>query len=86
MYYLGSVEDFRDVWSYSNIGFVMVGYLLEDISKKSWESLIREKLFTPLGMSSSVFLNEQTFPDMATPYVFVKGQGIQQSDPRLYYM
>lgn len=41
--------------SYSNYGYIIVGRILERVTGKTYESLMREKLFIPLGMSSCGF-------------------------------
>lgn len=43
------------LYNYSNIGYILVGAVLEHISGKSWEDLITEKLFVPLGMNTAGF-------------------------------
>lgn len=43
---------------YSNIGYLVIQQLLEDVLGKPYPQIIEEKIFTPLGMSSSTF----TFP------------------------
>ena len=40
---------------YSNAGYILLGAALERVSGKQWEILIKERLFTPLGMSSAGF-------------------------------
>ena len=40
---------------YSNAGYVVAGTMLEFITGKSWETLIQEELFAPLGISSAGF-------------------------------
>ncbi len=42
-------------WQYSNIGYVVVQQLLEDVLGRPLESIARERVFAPLGMSSSTF-------------------------------
>lgn len=42
-------------FSYSNIGYTIVGYIAEQITGKSWEKLMQEELFQPLGLSSAGF-------------------------------
>lgn len=44
----------NDFW-YGNIGLNIAGRVLEVISKKKFEILIRTKLFTPLGMTKTTF-------------------------------
>ena len=40
---------------YSNVNFVVAGAMLERLTGKSWEDLMRERLFVPLKMSSAGF-------------------------------
>ena len=40
---------------YSNIGYVIVGAVLEKITGKSWEQLMVQHIFNPLSMSSAGF-------------------------------
>jgi CubicO group peptidase (beta-lactamase class C family) len=40
---------------YSNLGFQIAGHVAERVTEKSWETLIQELLFRPLGMTSAGF-------------------------------
>ncbi|MDB6006980.1 MAG: penicillin-binding protein beta-lactamase class [Prosthecobacter sp.] len=40
---------------YSNAGFAIAGHMAEQVTGKSWEDLMREKIFRPLGMTSAGF-------------------------------
>lgn len=40
---------------YSNFSYIIAGHILERLSGKSWEVLMKEKIFNPLGMSSCGF-------------------------------
>jgi CubicO group peptidase (beta-lactamase class C family) len=40
-------------WSYSNSGYVLLGYLIEKITGGSYEKFVRENIFNPLGMRDS---------------------------------
>ena len=42
-------------YEYSNAGFAMAGAMLERVAGLSWEDLITEKLFKPLGMKTAKF-------------------------------
>ena len=68
--YLEPNLDFRSAWQYSNITYSAVGCLIEQITGKTWEEFVREKIFNPLGMNSSNFSFEEskTFSDFALPY------------------
>jgi CubicO group peptidase (beta-lactamase class C family) len=40
-------------FSYSNSGYVLLGYLIEKISGESYEKFLQENIFTPIGMKDS---------------------------------
>ena len=40
---------------YSNVGYVLVGAALEQLTGRAWEELMRERLFQPLGISTGGF-------------------------------
>lgn len=40
---------------YSNLGYMVAGAMAEKKTGKSWEALMQEKLFKPLGMTSAGF-------------------------------
>jgi D-alanyl-D-alanine carboxypeptidase len=42
-------------YAYSNVGYVIVGDILERATGQRFESLLRDRLFTALGMSSCIF-------------------------------
>jgi len=43
-------------WQYSNVGYVVLQQVLEDVSGKPFTQLAREIVFEPLGMNSSTLL------------------------------
>src|SRR5438105_4513018 len=57
-------------FSYSNSGYVLLGYLIEKISGMSYEKFVRENIFTPLGMKDSGYdSNSAVIPRRASGYV-----------------
>ncbi len=42
-------------FEYSNVGYILLGYIVESKYRKSWEEVIRKELFEPLGMTSAGF-------------------------------
>ena len=40
-------------WSYSNSGYVLLGYLLERVSGESYQKFLQDNIFDPLGMKDS---------------------------------
>jgi CubicO group peptidase (beta-lactamase class C family) len=45
----------RQVWQYNNFMFLAQGMIAEKLTGKTWEANIKEKIFTPLGMTESNF-------------------------------
>ena len=45
----------RGEYQYSNLGYMIAGCMAERATGKTWESLIKDRLFTPLGMMSAGF-------------------------------
>jgi CubicO group peptidase (beta-lactamase class C family) len=60
----------RQLWQYNNFMFLAQGSLAEKLSGKTWEQLIKEKIFTPLGMNASnTSMNDhQKAPDFSYGY------------------
>ncbi len=40
-------------WKYSNSGYVLLGYLIEMVSKESYQNFLQENILTPLGMKDT---------------------------------
>ena len=60
----------RQAWQYNNFMFLAQGVLAQKLSGKTWEELIKEKLFTPLGMTASntSIIDLQKAPDFSFGY------------------
>lgn len=64
-------------FSYSNNGYVVLGYLIEKMSGMPWQSYISEKVFRPLGMDASAYdLDGKRQPGYATGYYYDGAQYI----------
>lgn len=48
-----------EVFSYNNAAFYVAGRIVERVTKKPYESAIKELLFSPLGMTHSFFFAEE---------------------------
>lgn len=56
-------------WNYSNSGYVLLGYLIEKISGKTYSEFVQENIFTPLGMKDSGYdLNSAIIERRASGY------------------
>jgi CubicO group peptidase (beta-lactamase class C family) len=42
-------------WSYSNSAYSLLGYIIESVTKKHYEQVVRDYIFTPLKMTHSGF-------------------------------
>jgi len=42
-------------WNYSNSGYSLLGYIIEIVTKRSYEQVVRRYIFTPLQMTHSGF-------------------------------
>ncbi|MFI6306161.1 serine hydrolase [Amycolatopsis thailandensis] len=48
-----------ETFSYCNSGFVLMGRVIEKLTGQTWDAAMREKLFTPLGLTHTVTLPEE---------------------------
>ena len=69
--FLEPASDLRERFHYNNLMYMTAGYALEEISGKSWETLVTERIFKPLGMKHSNFTVQdmQKSSDFACPYL-----------------
>jgi CubicO group peptidase (beta-lactamase class C family) len=57
-------------WRYSNSGYVLLGYLIERISGRSYAQFVRENIFDPLGMKDTGYDSfTKIIPHRATGYI-----------------
>ena len=75
--YMEPSAEIRQKWQYNNFMFLLQGMVTEKITGKSWENNIREKIFTPLGMTgSNVSIDELQKSDDASIGYDVKKDSI----------
>jgi CubicO group peptidase (beta-lactamase class C family) len=72
----------RQTWQYNNFMFLVQGMIAEKLSGKSWEKNIKEKIFTPLGMTSSNFSIHDLAkaPDAFLGYTLYKDSIIRKTE------
>ena len=64
-----------DKWSYSNIGYVMLGILIHKVSGQFYGDFLQERVFKPLGMTTARIISEADIvPNRAAGYRLVKGE------------
>jgi len=62
-----SPTNMRGEYAYSNLGYVVAGAMLERVSGRDWESLIRDHVFAPLTMTRAGFGAPDTQGTLAQP-------------------
>ena len=56
-------------WSYSNLGYVTLGILIDKVSGEFYGDLLQKRVFAPLGMSHTRVINEaDIIPNRAAGY------------------
>ena len=64
-----------DKWSYSNLGYVMLGVLIHKVSGKFYGDFLQERVFKPLGMTTARVISEPDIvPNRAAGYRLVNGE------------
>lgn len=67
---------------YSNLGYVLAGHMIEEALNDSWEKLMRERLFKPLGMTDAGFGGTGTVGKIDQPWPHEKdGQPVETNGP-----
>ena len=62
-----------ETWAYSNLGFMLMGFIAEKIEGKTYHQLVQEKIFRPLGMTTARGIEEaDIIPNRAAGYVWRK--------------
>jgi CubicO group peptidase (beta-lactamase class C family) len=61
-------------WAYGDTGYYLLGMLIEKVSGKGYEQFLRERIFTPLGMTETRLINyTELIPNRADGYDFQNG-------------
>jgi CubicO group peptidase (beta-lactamase class C family) len=61
-------------WSYSNMGYVMIGILISKVTGKFYGDFLQERIFKPLGMNTARIISEADIvPNRAAGYRQEKG-------------
>ena len=74
--YVRPATSFRSRYAYDNVLYMIAGQIVAAVSGKSWDDFIKDRIFTPLGMTTSnttvaALLNSR---DSATPHAKVEGR------------
>jgi dipeptidyl aminopeptidase/acylaminoacyl peptidase/CubicO group peptidase (beta-lactamase class C family) len=63
-------------WSYCNSGFVLLGRVIEKVTGKSFDQVLAERLFAPLGLAHTV-----TLPEEALMFAAAVGHDEHEGEP-----
>ncbi len=56
-------------FQYNNSGYIVLGYIIEKVTGKSYEDVLKEKIFEPLGMNNSGYYHtSEIIPKRASGY------------------
>jgi len=68
--YLEPAAPMRTKFLYNNLMFTAAGQVIEELSGKTWEQFVQQRIFDPLGMSHSTLTIEDNLkgPEPAVPY------------------
>lgn len=75
-----------ELWAYTNLGYIVLGYLIEKISGETYAEFVQRNIFKPLAMNDSGMMSNVTIiPRRATGY-WPGDDGIENAerpDPRI---
>ena len=61
-------------WNYSNIGYDVLGRIIEIVSKQPYDAFLKQRLFEPLGMKDTYFfVPDEKLSRLATLYTLSEG-------------
>jgi CubicO group peptidase (beta-lactamase class C family) len=74
--YVKPATSFRSRYAYDNVLYMIAGQVVAAVTGKSWDDVIKERIFMPLGMSSSntTVAALTSSRDAATPHAKVEGR------------
>ncbi|MBB6670099.1 serine hydrolase domain-containing protein [Cohnella nanjingensis] len=72
-------------YRYSNANYVLLGYIVQQVSGQSYGDYVKEHIFSPLSMQNSfVTLDEAAGHGLATPYRRIFGDNVAYNGPYVY--
>ncbi len=76
MSHVRAVYPFRTTWGYTNAAFLTAGEIIPKATGMQWEDYIKEKIFTPLGMTRTLALSKDlpAATNKCTPYTMADGK------------
>ncbi len=78
--YLEPSQPPRSVFLYNNMMYAGAGYAIELLSGKTWEKFVRDRILTPLGMTSTTFTIDEMIKTAEPGVAFTE----RRDTPELY--
>lgn len=78
----------NESYAYSNSGYFLLGYIIEQVSGQTYAAFIRQHIFDPLGMKQSYYTSTyQIIPNRASGYHFYDGiyENVEYLSPTIPY-
>lgn len=75
--YLPEVSSFRSEFAYDNLMYIIAGEVIARVSGQTWQEVIQERIFTPLGMKNTraaFSMIEKQNKNVARAHVPLKGE------------
>ncbi|GIP26450.1 penicillin-binding protein [Paenibacillus sp. J23TS9] len=83
--FLKETKQSEHPYRYSNANYVLLGYIVQQVSGQSYGDYVQEHIFNPLSMNDSfVTLNEAAVHGLATPYQRIFGYNVPYDGPYVY--
>jgi CubicO group peptidase (beta-lactamase class C family) len=68
---------FRSTFGYNNIMFLAAGQIAAKVGGTTWDSFVKQRIFTPLGMTATnTSTKDLTGPHVASPHAMVNGKPV----------
>ena len=76
--FLDSIYGFRERHQYNSDMYIVAGYAAGRVNNSTWDELVKERIFKPLGMthSNTSVKDSEKDPDHATPYWIIDGKAL----------
>jgi CubicO group peptidase (beta-lactamase class C family) len=74
--FIKPATSFRSAYAYDNLLYIVAGQLIPAVTGKSWDDFVRDRIFTPLGMTNT-FTDVRALKngkDVATPHNDLSGK------------
>ena len=75
---------FREGYIYNNMMFASAGAVMENVTGKSWEEIVRQKILEPLDMKATCFTNEDMMRNNNYSLSYFEPDSTRKLLPELY--